>query len=182
MLLPHFQKGKLRLAFQLPRPGSLRSSPCLSADTRILAPRFSSSSTITPRLHRPPAGLRPVLVWVGAPAAPCARGTAAAHVRPPADAVTAGPVGAERAWSGGGLRAALPLAAGLGSGAGRAPGRSVIGRAADGGGSQRSRPRGAEVQALAWLRLRGATSLAPSSAGGLRVLTAASAAQGEGRS
>lgn len=99
-------------------------------------------------------------------------------MRPPADAVTAGPMGAERAWSGGGLRAALPLAAGLGSGAGRA----CHWTRRRWGGSQPRQPRGAELQALAWLSLCGAAFLAPSSAGGLRVLTAASAARGEGRS
>lgn len=66
------------------------------------------------------------------------------------------------------------------SGRGRAA--PVIGRAADGGGSQRRQPRGAELQALAWLSLCGVAFLVPSSAGGLRVLTAASAARGEGRS
>lgn len=91
-------------------------------------------------------------------------------------------MGAERAWSGGGLRAALPLAASLGSGAGRAPGCSVIGRAADGGGYQPGWPRRAELQALARLSLRGAASVAPSSAGRLRVLGAASVARGERRS
>lgn len=57
MPLLHSQKGKLRLAFQLRRPRSLWPSACLSHDTRILAPRFSSSTTITPRWSQTCAGL-----------------------------------------------------------------------------------------------------------------------------
>lgn len=65
------------------------------------------------------------------------------------------------------------------TGAGRAPCCPVIGRAAVGGVPQPGPPRGAEPQALGWLSLRGAASLAPSSASGPRGPIAAPAARAE---
>lgn len=49
VLLLQVQKGTMRLAFQLPRPTSMRPSPCLSLYSRIPAPGFSRRIT-TPRL------------------------------------------------------------------------------------------------------------------------------------
>lgn len=60
---------------------------------------------------------------------------------------------------------------------GRAPRFPVIGRAANAGGFQPGWPHGAQLRELAGLSLHGAALLSPSSAGGLRVATAAPAAE-----
>lgn len=71
----------------------MRPSPCLSLDTRIPAPGFSSRSTTTPRPYQPCTGLRPVLVKVGAPGPSLSRWSSCSPRAPAAAAVTAGPQG-----------------------------------------------------------------------------------------
>lgn len=122
-LLPHFKKGKLRLAFQLPRPRSMRPSPCLSLDTRILPPRFSSSSTITSCLHRPPAGLKT-----------CAGLNGSAQ-----DSLSSGHGCSPRA-PGGRRGDSWPHGGGAGVERGWPPRRTAIGRGPLAGGGVRPRP------------------------------------------